>query len=124
MCQCILPISQKLLLLLYNPPLPLATIFPLHLPCLPLLLSQLLSKIPFLFPQKSQLPRNTGHQLVGVLESGERSTAIFTFNGMSRRFEIGEAVGSSGGILMGVQNQQAVIYHNGQTKYVDVGQGF
>ena len=71
-----------------------------------------------------QLPRNTGHQLVGVLESGERSTAIFTFNGMSRRFEIGEAVGSSGGILMGVQNQQAVIYHKGQTKYVDVGQGF
>lgn len=71
-----------------------------------------------------QLPRNTGHQLVGVLESGERSTAIFTFNGMSRRFEIGEALGSSGGILMGVQNQQAVIYHNGQTKYVDVGQGF
>ena len=72
----------------------------------------------------SQLPQDTGHQLVGVLESGEQSTAIFTFNGLSRRFEIGEAVGSSGGILMGVQNQQAIIYHNGQTKYVEVGQGF
>ena len=72
----------------------------------------------------NQLPQNTGHQLVGVLESGEQSTAIFTFNGISRRFEIGEAVGSSGGILMGVQNQQAIIYHNGQTKYVEVGQGF
>ncbi|MGK7881618.1 MAG: hypothetical protein AB4060_16195 [Crocosphaera sp.] len=72
----------------------------------------------------NQLPQNTGHQLVGVLESGEESTAIFTFNGISRRFEIGEVVGSSGGILMGVQNQQAIIYHNGQTKYVEVGQGF
>ncbi|MDJ0600691.1 MAG: hypothetical protein QNJ37_17830 [Crocosphaera sp.] len=72
----------------------------------------------------SQLPQDTGHQLVGVLESGQQSTAIFTFNGISRRFEIGEAVGNSGGILMGVQNQQAIIYHNGQTKYVEVGQGF
>ena len=72
----------------------------------------------------SQLPQDTGHQLVGVLESGQQSTAIFTFNGISRRFEIGEAVGSSGGILMGVQNQKAIIYHNGQTKYLEVGQAF
>ena len=72
----------------------------------------------------SQLPADTGHQLVGVLESGEQSTAIFTFNGISRRFEIGEAVGISGGILMGVQNQKAIIYHNGQTKYLEVGQAF
>ncbi len=70
------------------------------------------------------LPEDTGHQLVGVLESGEQSTAIFTFNGISRRFEIGEAVGSSGGILMGVQNQKAIIYHNGQTRYLEVGQAF
>ncbi|MEL4897706.1 hypothetical protein [Crocosphaera sp. Alani8] len=72
----------------------------------------------------NQLPSNNSHQLVGVLESGQQSTAIFTFNGISRRFEIGEAVGSSGGILMGVQNQKAIIYHNGQTKYVEVGQAF
>ncbi len=72
----------------------------------------------------SQLPQDTDHQLVGVLESGQQSTAIFTFNGISRRFEIGEAVGNSGGILMGVQNQKAIIYHNGQTKHIEVGQAF
>ncbi|ACB53526.1 hypothetical protein cce_4178 [Crocosphaera subtropica ATCC 51142] len=72
----------------------------------------------------SQLPQDAGHQLVGVLESGQQSTAIFTFNGISRRFEIGEAVGNSGGILMGVQNQKAIVYHNGQTKHIEVGQAF
>ncbi len=72
----------------------------------------------------SQPPTQTIHQLVGVLESGEKSTAIFTFNDLSRRFEIGEVVGSSGAILMGVENQKAIIYHNGQTKYLEVGQGF
>ncbi|MDJ0509513.1 MAG: hypothetical protein QNJ64_09710 [Crocosphaera sp.] len=71
-----------------------------------------------------QPPTQTIHQLVGVLESGENSTAIFTFNGLSRRFEIGEVVGSSGGILMGVENQKAIIYYNGRTKYLEVGQGF
>ncbi|WP_107668754.1 hypothetical protein [Cyanothece sp. BG0011] len=94
------------------------------------------SSVPVLTPKQNtfsvppevaangQLPQDTGHQLVGVLESGQQSTAIFTFNGISRRFEIGEAVGNSGGILMGVQNQKAIIYHNGQTKHIEVGQGF
>ncbi|MGK7940913.1 MAG: hypothetical protein AB4062_12350 [Crocosphaera sp.] len=72
----------------------------------------------------SQPPTQAVHQLVGVLESGEKSTAIFTFNGTSRRFEIGEVVGSSGGVLMGVESQKAIIYHNGQTRYLEVGQGF
>lgn len=80
--------------------------------------------IPSEVAANSQLPQDTGHQLVGVLESGQQSTAIFTFNGISRRFEIGEAVGNSSGILMGVQNQKAIIYHNGQTKHIEVGQSF
>ncbi|MDJ0843054.1 hypothetical protein [Crocosphaera sp.] len=104
------------------PPVPSATPQPSNVP--PLNPNGNTFPVPPEIAANSQLPQDTGHQLVGVLESGQQSTAIFTFNGISRRFEIGEAVGSSGGILMGVQNQKAIIYHNGQTKYLEVGQAF
>ena len=100
------------------PPVPSATPQPSNVP--PLNPNGNTFPVPPEIAANSQLPQDTGHQLVGVLESGQQSTAIFTFNGISRRFEIGEAVGSSGGILMGVQNQKAIIYHNGQTKYLEV----
>lgn len=67
---------------------------------------------------------NSGHGLVGLLESGDRSSAIFTYNGITRRFSLGESIGTSGWMLMGVQNQKAVIYRNGQTRYIEVGQAF
>ncbi|MDJ0732152.1 MAG: hypothetical protein QNJ33_19415 [Crocosphaera sp.] len=105
-----------------TPPVPSANSTPSRVPVLTP--NQNTFSVPPEIAASPQLSQDTGHQLVGVLESGEQSTAIFTFNGLSRRFEIGEAVGSSGGILMGVQNQKAIIYHNGQTKYVEVGQGF
>ncbi len=67
---------------------------------------------------------NSGHGLVGLLESGDRSSALVTYNGITRRFSLGESIGTSGWVLMGVQNQQAVIYRNGQTRYLEVGQAF
>ncbi|MEM8779590.1 MAG: hypothetical protein AAGF26_12110 [Cyanobacteria bacterium P01_G01_bin.49] len=91
------------------------------------------STVPVLTPQETVAPEvaatsqsssGSSHKLVGVLDAGEDSTAIFTFDGITRRFETGEAIGSSGGILMGVQNQKAVIYHNGNTRYIEVGQEF
>jgi hypothetical protein len=62
--------------------------------------------------------------LVGVLESGDRSYALFNVKGTTRRFEQGEVLGASGWTLVGIQNQQAIVHSNGATRSLEVGQGF
>ncbi|OKH22398.1 hypothetical protein NIES593_13075 [Hydrococcus rivularis NIES-593] len=62
--------------------------------------------------------------LVGVLESGDRSYALFNVKGTTRRFEPGEVLGASGWTLVGIQNQQAIVHSNGATRSLEVGQGF
>jgi hypothetical protein len=62
--------------------------------------------------------------LVGLLESGDRSSALFKIDNATRRIELGEAIGSSGWTLVSVQNQQAIVYANGKTRSLEVGQGF
>lgn len=104
------------------PPLPSKTSPPSSVPVLTP--GQSTFSVPSQVAANSSLPQTGSHTLVGVLEAGQASSAIFTFDGITRRFEIGEAIGSSGSVLMGVQNQKAVVYHNGKTNYVEVGQGF
>jgi len=62
--------------------------------------------------------------LVGLLESGDRSSALFKMNETTRRIELGEAIGTSGWTLVSVQNQQAIVYADGKTRSLEVGQGF
>ena len=64
------------------------------------------------------------HVLVGILELGDRSAALFEINGQSQRFYIGENIGSSGWALVSVANQEAVIRRNGEVRSVYVGQQF
>jgi len=66
----------------------------------------------------------TKHDLVGVLESGDRSSALFRWNGMTQRIQIGEAIGSSGWQLASVNGQQALLSRQGKTRYLEVGQSF
>ncbi len=66
----------------------------------------------------------TKHDLVGVLESGDRSSALFRWNGMTQRIQIGEAIGSSGWQLASVNSQQAILSRQGKTRYLEVGQSF
>lgn len=66
----------------------------------------------------------TNHNLVGLLEAGEQSTVLVTFNGMTRRFTIGETLGNSGWRLISVSDQKAIISRNGMTRSLDVGQKF
>ncbi|MEB3342784.1 hypothetical protein [Okeania sp.] len=68
-----------------------------------------------------QTPINT---LVGVLELGERSAALFEVDGIARRIYVGESIGSSGWTLVQVVNQEAVIRRNGEVRSVFVGQQF
>ena len=64
------------------------------------------------------------HTLVGLLELGDRSAALFDVNGSTQRFNVGEGIGSSGWILVKVENQEAVIRRNGEVRSVYVGQKF
>ncbi|MDJ0702577.1 MAG: hypothetical protein QNJ46_04785 [Leptolyngbyaceae cyanobacterium MO_188.B28] len=66
----------------------------------------------------------SAHVLVGILELGDRSAALFEINGQAQRFYIGENIGSSGWKLVSVANQEAVIRRNGEVRSVYVGQQF
>ena len=64
------------------------------------------------------------HVLVGVLELGDRSAALFEINGVSQRVYIGERIGNAGWSLVSVSNQEAVIRRNGEVRSIYIGQQF
>lgn len=87
------------------------------------------SGVPVLTPGAKLLPPPAatpaiGHTLVGLLESSEQSYALFNFNGLTKRFTIGESVGSSGWVLMAVENQRAILQRSGKKRAIEVGQSF
>ncbi len=88
---------------------------------------------PLLIPAKVVIPksniaplitRTTPYNLVGVLDFGDRSSALFTENGLTQRIELGERIGSSGWTLTGIENQKAILFRQGKTRYLEVGQSF
>ena len=64
------------------------------------------------------------HTLVGLLELGEQSAALFDITGITQRINVGQAIGASGWTLVSVANQEAVIRRNGEVRSVYVGQKF
>ena len=64
------------------------------------------------------------HTLVGLLELGDNSAALFEINGITQRIKIGESIGASGWALVSVANQEAVVRRNGEVRSVFVGQKF
>lgn len=64
------------------------------------------------------------HVLVGVLELGDRSAALFEINGVSQRVYIGERIGNAGWSLVSVSNQEVVIRRNGEVRSIYIGQQF
>lgn len=66
----------------------------------------------------------SSYTLVGLLESGDRSSILINANGMTRRFELGEPIGASGWTLAAVENQKAIIIQRGHRRAVEVGQMF
>jgi hypothetical protein len=72
-------------------------------------------------PSEIKVPINT---LVGILELGERSAALFEIDGVARRIYVGENIGGSGWTLVEVVNQEAVVRRNGEVRSVFVGQQF
>ncbi|MEO0457769.1 MAG: hypothetical protein AAF152_14490 [Cyanobacteria bacterium P01_A01_bin.114] len=68
-------------------------------------------------------PVNT-HVLVGVLELGERSAALFEINGVAQRVYVGENVGASGWSVVSIANEEIVVRRNGEVRSIYIGQQF
>lgn len=62
--------------------------------------------------------------LVGVLELGDRSTALINTNGVPRRVQVGEDLGSGDWFLLKVADQKAIIQRKGELRSIYVGQKF
>ncbi|PSN19452.1 hypothetical protein C7271_07290, partial [filamentous cyanobacterium CCP5] len=62
--------------------------------------------------------------LMGVLELGDRSAALFQIDGVPQRVSIGGRIGESGWNLVSVANDQAVIRRNGEVRSIFIGQQF
>jgi hypothetical protein len=80
-------------------------------------------------PQSQAAPATSSaatsaHTLVGILELGDRSAALFEVDGVARRIYVGESIGASGWTLAEIKNQEAVIRKGGDVRSVFVGQKF
>ncbi|GCE59587.1 hypothetical protein [Microcystis aeruginosa] len=75
-------------------------------------------------PVAAVIPTNdqVKNTLVGVMDLGDRSTALFDNKGITTRISPGEFV--NGWTLVEVGNQQVILSRNGQTKVLEVGQSF
>lgn len=64
------------------------------------------------------------HVLIGLLELGERSAALFEIDGAPQRIQIGERIGASGWTLASINDQEALIRRNGEVRSIYIGQKF
>ncbi len=62
------------------------------------------------------------HTLEGLLELGDKSAALFKVDGVTRRIDIGESIGSSGWTLVEVSKGEAVVRRNGEVRSIYTGQ--
>ena len=67
----------------------------------------------------AEAPSNT---LEGLLELGNKSAALFKIDGVTRRINMGEGIGSSGWTLVDVSNGEAVVRRNGEVRSIYAGQ--
>jgi len=64
------------------------------------------------------------HTLIGVLDLGDRSTAMLDMNGSVHSVGLGKAIGNSGWVLSRVSQQEIILKRGKETKSVFVGQKF
>ncbi|NJL21170.1 MAG: hypothetical protein HC895_10695 [Leptolyngbyaceae cyanobacterium SM1_3_5] len=62
--------------------------------------------------------------LMGLMQFGDRSAALFEVGGSPQRISVGENIGTSGWTLVSVSNDAAVIRRNGEVRSIYVGQQF
>jgi hypothetical protein len=68
-------------------------------------------------------PTNFSYRLVGAMELGDRSAALFELNGITQRYRLGESLGSSGWVLAEISQGQIVLRRGGEMRSVALGEG-
>jgi hypothetical protein len=101
-----LPIPQTVYVPVYQPPV---TALP------PVEAAPPVPKETVVVPEKT-------YTLVGVLSFGDRSSAMFEFEGTVHSIALGKPVGNTGWILSKVQQRDVVLKRNNETKSLVVGQ--
>lgn len=122
-------VIERVYIPIYPQNQPAAAVLPPKMLSAPPMPSPVPAKVPVLTPGASLPPTSVAtsssrNSLVGLLESGDQSAALFNLNGITQRIHIGEAIGTTGWILIAVENQKALIYRNGEKRLIDVGQSF
>jgi hypothetical protein len=64
------------------------------------------------------------HTLIGILELGDKSAALFKVQNITERIWLKEEIGDSGWILESITNQKAEISYQGKVRSVAVGETF
>jgi hypothetical protein len=62
--------------------------------------------------------------LIGVMELGERSTALIETNGATQRLTIGQSLGTTGWQVVQIADQKVVVQRGGELRALAVGQKF
>ncbi|WP_016951966.1 hypothetical protein [Anabaena sp. PCC 7108] len=78
-------------------------------------------KAPTIIQAQASLPGYSA-ELEGLLELGNKSAALFKVNGVTRRINLGESIGSSGWTLVDVSKGEAIIRRNGEVRSIYAGQ--
>jgi hypothetical protein len=60
--------------------------------------------------------------LKAVMELGAQSAVLFEMNGVSQRYEKGENIGTSGWVVVKIENGSAIVRRNGEVRTLSVGQ--
>ncbi|NJK33619.1 MAG: hypothetical protein HC919_00985 [Oscillatoriales cyanobacterium SM2_2_1] len=64
------------------------------------------------------------HTLVGILDLGDRSAAMFEVAGAVQSIALGKPIGSSGWLIAKIKQQEVTLKRGAETKVVLVGQKF
>lgn len=107
-----------------------APVKPATTPQLPRIVPPKLPSATAPLPQPESVPTTTQQvylpaysaQLEGLLELGNKSAALFKIDGVTRRINLGESIGSSGWTLVEVSNGEAIIRRNGEVRSIYTGQ--
>lgn len=77
---------------------------------------------PVSLPTPLPVTSNAIQTLVGIMELGDRSAALFDIDGVTYRFRVGDNIGESGWKLVEISQQEAIVRRNGQLRSIYVGQ--
>lgn len=100
-------------------PLPALPVVPLRAALAPETEPTITQHQVYLPTAMAEAPSST---LEGLLELGNKSAALFKIDGVTRRINMGETIGSSGWTLVDVSNGEAVIRRNGEVRSIYAGQ--